>query len=87
MAKKSQKSSVDFETSLQQLESIVENMEKGELSLEESLKDFEQGVKLTRLCQQALKDAEQKVSILMQDSDNGLEEFHPSAKSDSDGDT
>ena len=55
---------IDFEASLGQLEQLVEQMEDGELSLEESLKAFEQGVKLTRECQQALKQAEQKVQLL-----------------------
>ena len=57
---------IDFEASLGQLERLVEQMEDGELSLEESLKAFEQGVKLTRECQQALKQAEQKVQLLME---------------------
>ena len=55
---------IDFEASLGELEQLVEQMEDGELSLEESLKAFEQGVKLTRECQQALKQAEQKVQLL-----------------------
>lgn len=46
------------------MESLVETMEQGELTLEESLKSFERGVELTRTCQQALKNAEQKVEIL-----------------------
>ena len=54
----------DFETALGQLEELLENMESGELSLEESLKAFEQGVKLTSQCQKALSEAEQKVKIL-----------------------
>ena len=44
----------------------METMEKGDLSLEDSLSHFERGVQLSRTCQQALKDAEQKVEILMQ---------------------
>ena len=55
----------DFETSLKELETLVERMEKGELSLEDSLQDFERGVELTRQCQQALKEAEQKVQQLI----------------------
>lgn len=55
----------DFEASLKELETLVERMEKGELSLEDSLKDFERGVELTRECQQALKSAEQKVQKLI----------------------
>jgi exodeoxyribonuclease VII small subunit len=55
-----------FEKALQELETLVEKMEQGELSLEESLQHFEKGVQLSRACQQALRDAEQKVEILMQ---------------------
>jgi exodeoxyribonuclease VII small subunit len=62
----------NFESSLQELEALVEKMEQGDLSLEESLSHFERGVQLSRTCQQALKEAEQKVEILMQK--NGQEE-------------
>lgn len=55
-----------FEKALEELEALVEKMEQGELSLEDSLQHFEKGVQLSRACQQALKDAEQKVEILMQ---------------------
>ena len=58
----------DFERSLAELEAIVEKLEQGELSLEDSLKQFERGVQLTRACQVALKDAEQKVEILLRKS-------------------
>ena len=61
----------DFETSLQELEALVERMERGELSLEQSLQDFERGIKLTRACQQALQSAEQKVQILLDKSTDG----------------
>jgi exodeoxyribonuclease VII small subunit len=54
-----------FEKALQELEKLVEKMEHGELSLEDSLQHFEQGIQLSRACQQALKEAEQKVEILM----------------------
>ena len=57
---------IDFEASLGQLEQLVEQMEEGELNLENSLKAFEKGVKLTRECQQALQNAEQKVQLLME---------------------
>jgi len=56
----------DFEKSLRELEKLVEKMEQGELSLEASLEHFEKGVQLSRTCQQALREAEQKVEILMQ---------------------
>lgn len=62
----------NFERSLQELESLVEKMEQGDLSLEESLSHFERGVQLSRSCQQALKEAEQKVEILMRK--NGQDE-------------
>jgi len=64
----------DFETSLSELEALVETMEQGDISLEESLQLFERGVTLTRHCQQALKEAEQKVEILMQKTGDA-EEF------------
>lgn len=54
---------------MQELEALVEKMEHGELSLEDSLQHFEKGVQLSRACQQALRDAEQKVEILMQKND------------------
>ena len=56
---------VDFEQALTQLEALVNAMEKGQLSLDESLKAFEQGIQLSRQCQQALKQAEQKVELLL----------------------
>ena len=68
---------LSFEEALDELEGLVETMEKGELSLEDSLKSFERGVELTRTCQQALKSAEQKVEILSKNSaDAELEPFN-----------
>jgi exodeoxyribonuclease VII small subunit len=58
-----------FEKSLQELEDLVEKMEQGDLSLEDSLAHFEKGVQLSRACQKALKEAEQKVEILMRKND------------------
>ena len=60
-----------FEEALAELEALVETFEMGELSLEESLKSFERGVELTRSCQQALKNAEQKIEILTEKSVTG----------------
>jgi len=67
-AKKSASKSreIDFEAAIKELESLVERMEQGDQSLEQSLKDFERGVELTRACQQALKQAEQKVQLLQE---------------------
>ena len=59
------KKTANFEKSLEALEAVVDQMEEGDLSLDAALKAFEKGVKLTQECQQALDDAEQKVSILM----------------------
>jgi exodeoxyribonuclease VII small subunit len=68
MARKTTKTS-SFEASLKELETLVEKMEQGELSLEESLQHFERGIQLTRSCQQALQDAEQKVEQLLKKND------------------
>ena len=61
----------NLEKSLAELEKIVERLEAGELSLDESLKQFERGVTLTRQCQTALRTAEQKVEILLRKSGVG----------------
>jgi exodeoxyribonuclease VII small subunit len=70
----------DFEAALAELEQIVERLEQGELSLEESLRQFERGVELTRSCQKALRQAEQKISILSRGPDgDAIEPFVPPA--------
>jgi exodeoxyribonuclease VII small subunit len=58
----------DLEKSLAELEKIVERLEAGDLTLDDSLKQFERGVALTRQCQTALRSAEQKVEILLRKS-------------------
>jgi exodeoxyribonuclease VII small subunit len=69
-----------FEESLDELERLVERMESGEMSLEESLGAFERGIALTRSCQQALQAAEQKVEILTaKTADAGTEPFDDDA--------
>jgi exodeoxyribonuclease VII small subunit len=72
----------DFEGSLAELEAIVDKLEQGELSLDESLQQFERGVQLTRVCQSALKQAEHKVEILLRKS--GQADDYESAPFDSD---
>jgi exodeoxyribonuclease VII small subunit len=68
--------SLSFEQAMQQLEQLIETMEQGDLSLDDSLEAFEKGVKLTRICQQVLKEAEQKVQILSDNTpDAELEPF------------
>jgi exodeoxyribonuclease VII small subunit len=59
----------DFERAMAELEAIVARLEQGDVPLEEALKAFEQGVKLTRACQEALAAAEQKVEILLERPD------------------
>lgn len=76
MVKKADK--FDFEKALQELEKLVEKMEQGDMGLEESLQYFERGVALTRSCQKALGEAEQKVQILLKNTVAGeLEVFSP----------
>ena len=67
MTKKKQ-TRFDFEQALEDLEALVSSMEEGELSLEDSLQAFEKGIKLTRECQAALKQAEQKVQVLINEN-------------------
>lgn len=62
---------MEFEKRLTRLEEIVEKMETGELSLEDSLKLFEEGVKLSRDCNSQLNEAEQKVKMLLGIDDDG----------------
>ncbi len=62
MARKKQ--DVDFEAALKELEGLVERMEEGDLSLEESLKTYERGIALSRACQKSLDAAEQRIEIL-----------------------
>jgi exodeoxyribonuclease VII small subunit len=56
----------NFETALKELEGIVEQLERGDLSLEKSLELFERGITLTRICQKRLDEAERKVEMLIQ---------------------
>ena len=66
----------DLEKSLANLEELVEELESGDLPLETAMKKFEEGIKLTRGCQAALKEAEQKVQILLKSAgDEDLEDF------------
>jgi len=57
-----------FERALQQLEEIVQKLEKGDLPLEESLALYEDGIRLARLCHGKLEEAEGKIAVLMKDS-------------------
>ncbi len=75
MTKKEEKT-FNFESSLNELEKLVDALENGDLSLEQSLQDFERGIHLTRACQSALTDAQQKVQILLEeDNKSSLTDF------------
>ena len=70
------KKTLDLETALADLEGLVEELESGDLPLEKAMQKFEQGIKLTRNCQAALKEAEQKVEILLKSAGGEeLEDF------------
>lgn len=69
------KRTLNFEQSLKQLETLVESLETGNLNLDESLKSFEKGIKITRDCQSALTEAEQRVRILTSDGEIKTADF------------
>ncbi len=75
-------SELSFEQAQAELENIVERMERGEQQLEQSLSDFERGVALMNHCHHLLKDAEQKVEVLVKDND-GLFSSEPFSSEDS----
>lgn len=68
MTSEAEKQPQGFEDALTELESLVETLEQGELTLEQSLTAFERGVKLTRSCRKSLDEAEQRVRILTGES-------------------
>lgn len=63
---------IDFESALEQLEGLVTRMERGEQSLEESLRDYEQGIALARRCQNALEQAEQRVRMVSAEGESAF---------------
>ena len=58
-----------FENAMKRLEAIVQELESGDLTLDEAMKKFQEGVKLSRLCSQRLDETEKRVSILLKDED------------------
>ncbi len=68
-----------FESAMKRLESIVHELESGDLSLDEALKKFQDGVKLSRFCSKKLDEIEKKVSILLKDEEGNIhaEAFSP----------
>ena len=75
------KNSANFEEQIKKLEHLVAQLETGNLSLEDSIKAYEEGVKIAQNCQMTLKNAEQKVKILIKDSQE-LADFHLSEEPD-----
>jgi len=67
------KKETNFEKDLEQLEQIVTALEEGGLSLDDSLKRFEEGIKLARRCEKALSEAEKKIEILVKNEEGDLE--------------
>jgi exodeoxyribonuclease VII small subunit len=73
-----EQTSLDFEAALEELEALVARMEEGDLPLEEALRQFERGIRLTRDCQRALREAEQKVDLLVEQAgDSETTPFDP----------
>lgn len=64
---------IKFEKAMERLEKIVEDLENGNIPLEEALKKYEEGVKLSRVCQKRLSQAEKKIEILTRALDGGLQ--------------
>jgi exodeoxyribonuclease VII small subunit len=70
---KTDSSNKNFESALQELESVVEQLESGDLSLEDSLAAFEKGVGLVKYCNQKLNEVEEKVEVLLRDNQGRLQ--------------
>ena len=73
MNDKSKDKALDFEKSLAKLEKIIDTLEDGDLPLNESIKTFEEGVKLTKYCQELLTKAELKIQKLLEKDDGSLD--------------
>lgn len=63
----------DFEGNITRLKEVVKQLEEGNLSLEESLEFFEEGIKLYRLCNEVLNNAEQRISLLIEEDNSIIE--------------
>jgi len=63
-----------FEQNMEELEKIVQELEKGDLNLDESMKKFEQGMQISKKCNQFLEEAEKRITVLIQDNDKMVEE-------------
>jgi len=71
-----------FEGALKELEDVANNLEEGELGLDDSIKEFEKGIKLARFCQQKLEEAERKIEILQKGADGDIKPGRIAVKSD-----
>lgn len=65
---------VNFEESMENLEKIVEELEKGDLNLDDSIKKFEEGMKISKQCNEYLENAEKKIAVLINENGNLKEE-------------
>lgn len=63
-----------FESAMKRLETIVQDLESGDLSLDEALKKFQEGMKISKFCSDKLDESEKKVSILLRDEEGGIQE-------------
>lgn len=63
---------VTFEAAMKQLEQIVQELESGNLSLEDSIKKFEEGIKLSKFCSSKLDETEKKITLLLKDQDGNV---------------
>jgi len=63
-----------FESAMKRLETIVQDLERGDLSLDEALKKFQEGMKISKFCSDKLDESEKKVSILLRDEEGGIQE-------------
>lgn len=80
-------SKLSFEKAMEQLENIVRELESGELPLEKALKQFEEGIKLSKLCSEKLEESEQKINLLMEQADGSVKtSAYKDNRSDGDGD-
>lgn len=65
---------ISFESAMEELELIAKSLEKGDLNLDQSVKQFEKGIKLSKKCNEILESAEKRISILIQDGEDLKEE-------------
>ncbi len=82
MEKKSQKEKINFEDALKELEKIAMELEDGDMGLEDSIKRFEKGMKLAKVCHDKLEEAERKIKILQKGGDGKVESKKVNARED-----